>query len=47
MDFLNCTNQFDLTVIQALAQKTLAIQDEREEHLATRIANAVGKMLGA
>ena len=46
MDFLNCTDQFDITVIQALAQKTLALQDEREEALAVRIANAVGRMLG-
>lgn len=46
MDFLACSDQFTLIVMQGLTQRTLALMDEREEHLATKIANAVGRMLG-
>jgi hypothetical protein len=44
--FLHLSDQTEIVIIQALALKVTELMDQRDESLANRIANAVGKMLG-
>ena len=46
MDLLRCNDRFELLVLQAITQKVLALQDQREEALAIKISNAVVKAFG-
>lgn len=44
---LKSTDQFEVLLMQAIAQKATDLRDQMDDHLATKIANAVAKMLGA
>lgn len=42
MDFLHA-DQFELLIYQAVSEQVMKLQDQRDENLAVRIANAVSK----
>lgn len=47
MEMLESRDQFRVLVMQAIAQRTADLRDQEADQLATKIANAVAKMLGA
>lgn len=42
--FLHCNDQFEILIMQAVTEQVFKLMDERDDHLAERIANAVGKL---